>query len=59
MSKEESKEYADALRKGTKDFLARIDTDTEIRQQVIKLLYGFAKNGFMQYGIGVEKGDAI
>ena len=54
MSKEESKEYEDALRKGTKDFLDRIDTDTEIRQHVIKLLYGF-----MQYGIGVEKGDAI
>lgn len=37
MSKQENKEYADALRKGTKDFLERIDTDTEIGQRIIKL----------------------
>lgn len=55
MSKEENKEYADALRDGTKDFLDRIDTDTEIGQRVIKLIYGFARSGLMQCGAEARK----
>lgn len=56
MREKEKKEHADRLKDGIKEFLDCIDTDNDFGQRIIKLIYGFARSGFMEYGVGKKKG---
>ncbi len=57
MSKEESKEYAESLKLGTKELLDCIGTDTAFEQRIIKIIYAFVRQGFLE--IRAEKGGAV
>ncbi len=52
MTEKQKKEYADALKDRTKEFLDRIGTDDDEGQRIIKLIYFFARSGFKEYGAG-------
>ena len=48
-----SKEYAEQLKKSTKELLDGIGTDTEEERYIIKLIYGFVRqNVFLKVGQG-------
>ena len=47
-----SKEYAEQLKKSTKELLDGIGTDTEEEQHIIKLIYGFVRSGFLESRAG-------
>ncbi len=56
MSKEQSKEYVEWLKSEAKEFIDGIGTESERDQQIIKLIYGFARTGFLESR--AEKGGA-
>ena len=47
-----SKEYAEQLKKSTKELLDGIGTDTEEARYIIKLIYGFVRSGFLESRAG-------
>lgn len=53
---ENTKEYADWLRKSIRDFVDGIDESTEKGTQILYLVYGFARAGFLENK--AEKGGA-
>lgn len=57
MSKSQSKEYTEQLKKSTKELIDGIGTDTEMEQRIIELIYGFVRNGYLKCRAG--KGGAV
>lgn len=53
---ENTKEYADWLRKSIRDFVDGIDESTEKGTRILYLVYGFARAGFLENK--AEKGGA-
>lgn len=52
MTEKQKKEYADALKDGTKELLDCIGTDDELGQRIVNLIYCFTRSGFKEYGAG-------
>lgn len=52
MSKEQKREYADYLKKASKEFIDMIDNDTEDCVKILKLIYGYARAGFFENRAG-------
>lgn len=52
MTEKQKKEYADALKDGTKELLDCIGTDDELGQRIVNLIYLFTRSGFKEYGAG-------
>ena len=55
MSKEQSKEYAEQLKRSAKELIDGIGTETEEEQRIVTLIYGFIRSGFLKSRSG--KGD--
>lgn len=51
-SKKQSKEYAEQLKQGAKELIDGIGTDTEEERKILKLIYGFARSGFLECRAG-------
>lgn len=45
---DESKECAELLKSETKKLIDSIGTENELDQRIIKLIYGFARTGFLE-----------
>jgi len=56
MNNEWGKEYAEELKLSAKELIDGIGTESERDQQIIKLIYGFVRAGFLESR--AEKGGA-
>ncbi|MBD5515227.1 MAG: hypothetical protein HDR06_11470 [Lachnospiraceae bacterium] len=52
MSKKQNKERAERLKAKAKEFIDAIGTESEMDQQIIKLIYGFVLSGFEESSAG-------
>ena len=57
MSREQGKEYAERLKSEAKEFIDGIGTESERDQRIVKLVYCFARSGFLESR--AEKGGAV
>lgn len=48
MSKDQEIEYFEHLKSSAKEFIDGVGTESERDQRIIKLLYGFARSGFLE-----------
>jgi hypothetical protein len=48
MNVEQRKEYAEYLKSAAKEFIDGIGIESERGQQIIKLIYGFTRSGFLE-----------
>lgn len=52
MSEDEKREYTEKLKESAKEFIDGIGTETEMEQRIVKLIYGFARSGFLESRAG-------
>lgn len=48
MGNAQNKEYAEQLKLSAKELIDGIGTESERDQQIIKLIYGFVRRGFLE-----------
>ena len=48
MDKEQRKEYAEKLKTAAKELIDGIGTESKREQEIIKLIYGFVRSGFLE-----------
>lgn len=48
MNENQGKEYAERLKSGTKELINGIGTESEFEQEIIKMIYGFVRRGFLE-----------
>lgn len=48
MNVEQREEYAESLKSAAKEFIDGIGIESERDQQIIKLIYGFTRTGFLE-----------
>lgn len=48
MSKDQEIEYFEHLKSSAKEFIDGVGTESERDQRIIKLIYGFARSGFLE-----------
>lgn len=48
MNENQGKEYAERLKSGAKELIDGIGTESEFEQEIIKMIYGFVRRGFLE-----------
>ena len=57
MNENQGKECVERLKSGAKELIDGIGTESEFEQEIIKMLYGFVRTGFLESRS--KKGGAI